>query len=403
MIVRTQEKLLKKRLKEPRKFIQVILGPRQVGKTTLVLKVLEDIGCKNFFATADDVVDSQTTWIEQVWESARLRLLNQVEKEFLLVIDEIQKIDNWSEVVKKMWDEDSRRSLNIKVVLLGSSRLLIQNGLTESLAGRFEIFPMTHWTYSEMREAFNFSVEQYIYYGAYPGAAVLIEDETRWKNYVRNALIETTISKDILMLTRIEKPALLKRLFELGCLYSGQILAFNKLLGELQDAGNTTTLSHYLALLSDSGLLSGLNKYAGNAIRQRASKPKFQVNNTAFWSAQQGFTFDELRNQPKHWGRLVESAIGAHLINACYLDNMKLYYWRDGNNEVDFILEKDKRLISIEVKSGKVSTSKGMTIFKNMYSPEKTLLVGGDGLTIEEFLLLSPVTLFNDLQRGTSG
>jgi hypothetical protein len=174
-------------------------------------------------------------------------------------------------------------------------------------------------------------------------------------------------------------------------------------LGELQDAGNTTTLSHYLALLSDSGLLSGLNKYAGNAIRQRASKPKFQVNNTAFWSAQQGFTFDELRNQPKHWGRLVESAIGAHLINACYLDNMKLYYWREGNNEVDFILEKDKRLISIEVKSGKVSTSKGMTIFKNMYSPEKTLLVGGDGLTIEEFLLLSPVTLFNDLQRGTSG
>ncbi|MBM3186542.1 MAG: ATP-binding protein [Bacteroidetes bacterium] len=395
MIIRSQEKLLKNRLKEPRKLIQVILGPRQVGKTTLVLNILDKIEIKHIFASADNVIESQSIWIEQLWESVRLQMRQQDQPEFLLVIDEIQKISNWSEVVKKMWDEDTRKGLNIKLVLLGSSRLLIQNGLTESLAGRFEVFPMTHWNFSEMKEAFNFSVEQYIYFGAYPGAALLVEDETRWKNYVRNSLIETTISKDILMLTRIDKPALLRRLFELGCLYSGQILAFNKLLGELQDAGNTTTLSHYLILLSDSGLLSGLEKYSGTTIRKRASKPKFQVHNTALWSAQQGLTFEEIRIQPKIWGRLVQSAIGAHLINACYMDNMRLYYWRDGNDEVDFVLEKDNRIISLEVKSGKVSNTKGMSVFKKMYKPEKSLLIGGDGIPIEDFLLISPMELFN--------
>jgi predicted AAA+ superfamily ATPase len=395
MIIRSQEKLLKNRLNEPRKLIQVILGPRQVGKTTLVLNVLDKIKIKHVFASADNVIESQSIWIEQLWESVRLQMKQQDLPEFLLVIDEIQKISNWSEAVKKMWDEDSRKGIDIKLVLLGSSRLLIQNGLTESLAGRFEVFPMTHWTYSEMKEAFNFSVEQYIYFGAYPGAASFVQDETRWKNYVRNSLIETTISKDILMMTRIDKPALLKRLFELGCLYSGQILAFNKLLGELQDAGNTTTLSHYLALLSDSGLLSGLEKFSGTTIRKRASKPKFQVHNTALWSAQQGLTFEEIRIQPKIWGRLVESAIGAHLINACYLDNMRLYYWREGNDEVDFVLEKDNRIISLEVKSGKVSNSKGMFVFKKMYLPEKSLLVGGDGISIDDFLLISPMELFN--------
>ena len=395
MIDRQQEKLLKNRILEPRKFIQVILGPRQVGKTTLVQKVLDQIEIDHLFASADNIMESQTIWIEQLWESVRLRLNQQINQEFILVIDEIQKITNWSEVVKKLWDEDSRKGVNIKVVLLGSSRLLLQSGLTESLAGRFEIFPMTHWSYSEMKEAFGFSVDQFIYFGAYPGAAALIEDENRWKNYVRNALIETTISKDILMMTRIEKPALLKRLFELGCFYSGQILAFNKLLGELQDAGNTTTLSHYLSLLSDSGLITGLEKYAGTTMRQRSSKPKFQVNNTALWSAQQGLTFSEVRSQPKIWGRWVESAIGAHLNNACFLEGMKLYYWREGNDEVDFVLEKDKRLISLEVKSGKVSNVKGMSHFKQLYAPEKSLLVGGEGISIEEFLLIPPVQLFN--------
>jgi predicted AAA+ superfamily ATPase len=312
----------------------------------------------------------------------------------ILVIDEIQKIANWSEVVKKLWDEDSRNGLNLKIVLLGSARLLIQDGLSESLAGRFEVIHMTHWSFKEMKEAFGFTVEQYIYFGSYPGAASLIEDEQRWKNYVRNALIETTISKDILMLTRVDKPALLKRLFEIGCLYSGQIIAFNKLLGDLQDAGNTTTLSHYIDLLSDSGLLGKIDKYAGTTMRQRASKPKFQVYNTALWSAQQGYSFDQLRMEPKIWGRIVESTVGAHLMNAAMAESIEVYYWREKNEEVDFILKKDDELIALEVKSGKNTSAKGISAFSKLYPTKKKLLVGGDGITIEEFLSIEPADLF---------
>jgi predicted AAA+ superfamily ATPase len=393
-IDRAQKKTLNNRLNEPRKFIQVILGPRQVGKTTMVLQVLQKLNVENQFYSADNVSNSNPNWIEQIWEASRLRMKTQELPEMVLVIDEIQKISNWSEVVKKQWDEDSRNNLNLKIVLLGSARLLIQDGLSESLAGRFEVIHMTHWSYGEMKEAFGFSIEHYIYFGSYPGAASLIEDELRWKNYVRNALIETTISKDILMLTRVDKPALLKRLFELGCLYSGQIIAFNKLLGDLQDAGNTTTLSHYIDLLSDSGLLGRIDKYAGTTMRQRASKPKFQVYNTALWSAQQGYSFNQLQMEPKIWGRLVESTVGAHLINAAMTESIDVYYWREKNEEVDFILKKDENLIALEVKSGKNTSAKGISAFSKLYPTKKKLLVGGDGLTIEEFLSIEPADLF---------
>ena len=393
-IDRAQKKTLNNRLNEPRKFIQVILGPRQVGKTTMVLQVLQKLNVENQFYSADNVSNSNPNWIEQIWEASRLRMKTQELPEMVLVIDEIQKISNWSEVVKKQWDEDSRNNLNLKIVLLGSARLLIQDGLSESLAGRFEVIHMTHWSYGEMKEAFGFSIEQYIYFGSYPGAASLIEDELRWKNYVRNALIETTISKDILMITRVDKPALLKRLFELGCLYSGQIIAFNKLLGDLQDAGNTTTLSHYIDLLSDSGLLGRIDKYAGTTMRQRASKPKFQVYNTALWSAQQGYSFNQLQMEPKIWGRLVESTVGAHLMNAAMAESIDVYYWREKNEEVDFILKKDDELIALEVKSGKNTSAKGISAFSKLYPTKKKLLVGGDGLTIEEFLSIEPADLF---------
>ena len=391
-IDRPQKKTLKSRVLESRKFIQVILGPRQVGKTTMVLQVLNEIDAPNQFVSADNITNS--SWIDQLWEAARFRMKQQNLGEMILVIDEIQKIPNWSESVKKLWDEDTKNKINLKIILLGSSRLLLQDGLSESLAGRFETIYMTHWSFSEMREAFDFSLEQYIYFGAYPGSATLIGDEQRWKSYVRDALIETTISKDILMLTRVDKPALLKRLFELGCLYSGQILAFNKLLGDLQDAGNTTTLSHYIDLLSDSGLLGRIDKYAGTTMRQRASKPKFQVFNTSLLSAQQAFSFQDVQLESKIWGRFVESAIGAHLINASISDGIKVYYWREKNEEVDFIIEKDNQLIALEVKSGKNTSAKGIAAFSKLYHPKKTLLVGGDGLTIQEFLTIAPTDLF---------
>ena len=385
---------IKSRIYEPRMFIQVIVGPRQVGKTTMVNQLLEQIDMPYIFESADAMPSSNSVWLNQIWDSARTRTKMSEQKEFLIVIDEIQKIENWSETVKRNWDKDSNEKINIKVILLGSSRLLIQKGLTESLAGRFEKTYLGHWSYSEMREAFGWNLEQYIYFGGYPGSAQLISDENRWKNYVKDALIETSISKDILMLTRVDKPALLKRLFELGSIYSGHIVSFTKLIGEMQDAGNTTTLSHYLTLLSDCGLLGGVNKYAGEQVRSRASQPKFQVYNNALLSSQSNDKFDDMILNPKEWGRLVESSIGAHLINYAAMERFNLYYWREKNDEVDFIIEQGGEIIGIEVKSGRRATNKGMTIFAEKFKSKKVIVVGTGGIPIEEFLTMNPIYLF---------
>jgi uncharacterized protein len=386
---------IKKRVEEPRRFIQVIFGPRQVGKTTTVAQVCQHIKIPFVSVTADSVPASNFRWIEEQWEAAKVKLSQSGSDELLLVIDEIQKIDNWSEIVKLMWDNDTRENRNIKVILLGSSRLLIQQGLTESLAGRFETTYMGHWSYGEMKEAFGWNEKQYSWFGGYPGSASLIDDELRWKDYVTNALIETSISKDILMLTRVDKPALMKRLFEIGCDYSGQILSYTKIMGQLLDAGNTTTLSHYLNLLDTAGLLGGIEKFSKDVIRKRSSSPKFQVHNTALISAQRNELFGEITVQPDKWGRIVESAIGAHLLNRSFGGGYKVSYWRDGNNEVDFVLEKRGKVVAIEVKSGTGDNPYGMAAFKKKYNPDKMLLVGKSGYPWEEFLHINPVELFS--------
>jgi predicted AAA+ superfamily ATPase len=394
MIERIYLEQLKNRIEEQRNFIQVVMGPRQVGKTTLINQILQKTTIGFVFESADAVLNSGAEWILKVWETARLKKKALEAAEFLLVIDEVQKVDNWSELIKQQWDRDTREGTNIKVVLLGSSRLLIQKGLTESLAGRFETFYLGHWSFNEMEAAFGWSVEQYIYFGGYPGSASLIKDEERWKSYIKDSLIETSISKDILMLTRVDKPALLKRLFELGSLYSGQILSYTKLMGQLQDAGNTTTLSHYLDLLSDSGLLGGLEKYAGNEIRKRSSSPKFQSFNNALLSAQNNYRFSDIAINPKEWGRLVESSVGAHLINYSIPERYHLYYWRESNHEVDFVLEKDGKVIALEVKSGIRADNKGISVFAQKFHPDKILLVGTGGIGYEDFLRMNPVSLF---------
>lgn len=388
-------KLLKNRLeKEPRRFIQVIYGPRQVGKTTVIRQLLEQTGKLHHYAPADAVAVSDPIWISQQWEAARLKSSNSNNQPVILVIDEVQKVGNWSELVKREWDKDSGNNRPIYVVLLGSSRLLLQQGLTESLAGRYESIYMGHWSFSEMESAFGFSPEQYVWFGGYPGAADLIEDENRWKEYVRNSLIETTVSKDILMLTRVDKPALMKRLFEIGCSYSGQILSFNKILGQLHDAGNTTTLSHYLHLLDTAGLLAGLDKYSPNMIRKRASSPKFQVHNTSFISVLTHDLFQDVRANPSEWGRWVESCVGAHLLNSSINKEHNLMYWRHGNHEVDFVLQKGEQCIGIEIKSGAAKPTPGMQAFEKQFQPQKMLLVGDDGLPWQEFIKMDPVELF---------
>lgn len=394
MYERPYLKQVKSRIEESRKFIQVILGPRQVGKTTMVNQLLSQLSISYVYESADAIAATNSAWLMQTWETARLKMKASGTSEYLLVIDEIQKIDNWSEVVKQQWDKDTRENLNIKVILLGSSRLLIQRGLTESLAGRFETFYLGHWSFAEMEVAFDWTIEQYIYFGGYPGSASLINEEERWKSYIKDSLIETSISKDILMLTRVDKPALLKRLFEIGCLYSGQILSYTKITGQLQDAGNTTTLANYLKLLSDCGLLGGLEKYAGSVIRQRSSSPKFQVYNNALLTSQDNETYSTAIVNPKLWGRLVESSVGAHLLNHAVSERYNLHYWREGNNEVDFILEKGDKVIGLEVKSGVSADNAGMGIFNEKFHPDKMLLVGTGGIPYADFLKINPKELF---------
>jgi predicted AAA+ superfamily ATPase len=394
VIERPELQAFTKRILEPRKFIQVLMGPRQVGKTTMANQMLRKVNISFIFESADAVAAVNPVWIEQVWESARLKMKAQSVKEFVLVIDEIQKVPNWSEAVKRLWDQDSINQTGIKLVLLGSSRLLLNKGLTESLAGRFETMYLGHWSFVEMEEAFNWNANQYAWFGGYPGGAELINDEDRWKNYIKDSLIETSVSKDILMLTRVDKPALLKRLFELGCNYSGQILSFTKLQGQLQDAGNTTTLSHYLNLLDTAGLLSGIEKYAANIIRKRSSSPRFQVHNNALLSAQKNEYFNEIVQKPAEWGHIIESSVGAHLINHSISQNYKVYYWRERNDEVDFVLERHGKIIAIEVKSNESKNSKGLEAFKNKYNPDKIYLLSNRGLSWQEFLKINPVNLF---------
>ena len=377
--------VLARRLAEPRRFIQVVAGPRQVGKTTLVQQVVEASGRPVQFASADEPTLRGPEWVAQQWETARLMA---GPGEALLVLDEVQKAAGWAEAVKRLWDEDTRKRRPLKVVLLGSAPLLIQQGLSESLAGRFEILHLPHWSAAEMRAAFDWPVERFIFHGGYPGAAPLVADSDRWARYIRDALIETTIARDVLLLTRVDKPALLRRLFELGCRYSGQVLSYTKMLGQLQDAGNTTTLAHYLDLLSAAGMLTGLPKYAGQAVRQRGSSPKLQVLNTALVTAQSGLTPDEARADPEFWGRLVESAVGAHLANAAAAGVCELFYWREHNREVDFVVKTGRVVTAIEVKSGRAPEAQpGLAAFAEAFKPRRTLLVGGDGIPVDEFLL----------------
>jgi predicted AAA+ superfamily ATPase len=364
-----------------------VVGPRQVGKTTLVQQVTEASGLATRFASADEPTLRGASWIEQQWETARLTAEDAGRRGAVLVLDEIQKLTGWSESVKRLWDEDTRSRRRLKVILLGSAPLLIQHGLSESLAGRFETLHLPHWSLAEMRSAFGWSVDQYVFHGGYPGAAPLIRDNARWARYILDSLVETTISRDVLLLSRVDKPALLRRLFQLGCSYSGQILSYTKMLGQLQDAGNTTTLAHYLDLLAGAGMLVGLPKYAGQAIRQRGSSPKLQVLNTALMTAQTGLTLKEARRDPALWGRLVESAVGAHLANAAAAGVCDLYYWRDRDREVDFVARAGQTLTAIEVKSGRArNVQAGLAAFAEAYRPKRRLLVGGDGIPLEEFL-----------------
>jgi len=378
------------RAKEPRRFIQVLAGPRQTGKTTLARQLLEAADLPSHYASADDPATRDRSWIEAQWTRGRLLAQEAGKRGALLVLDEVQKLVQWSDIVKGLWDEDTRSGTPLKVVLLGSAPLLVQRGVTESLAGRFELIRVPHWPLAEMREAFGWRLDQFLYFGGYPGAASLIGDRERWAGYILDSLIETTLSRDILLLTRIDKPALLRQLFRLGCDYSGQVLSYQKMLGQLQDARNTTTLAHYLELLSGAGLITGLQKFSGARVRQRGSIPKLVVLNTALMTATSGLSFRAARADQDFWGRLVESAVGAHLVNSA-AGKSEVFYWRDRGREVDLVFRANRHVVAIEVTSGRRKDSlPGLDAFGEAYPRVRKLLVGGQGIPVEEFLLTPP-------------
>ena len=378
---------LLRRLREPRRFIQVLSGARQVGKTTVARQVAERSGLPLRYASADEPTLRDAGWITAQWEAARLLVREAGADGALLILDEVQKVTGWSDVVKGHWDADSYAGRPLKVVLLGSAPLLVQRGLGDSMAGRFEVLHLPHWSLVEMRAAFGWSTDQYLFYGAYPGAASLVDQPERWARYIRDALIEPTIARDVLLLSRVDKPALLRRLFELGCAYSGQILSYTKMLGQLQDAGNTTTLAHYVDLLAGAGMITGVPKYAGGAARRRGSSPKLQVFNTALITALSGLTLAEAQADREFHGRLTESAVGAHLVNASAGGVCEVFYWRDRGREVDFVVRSGRKLTALEVKSGRAPAAlPGLDAFVEAFRPHRTLVIGGDGIAIEEFL-----------------
>lgn len=386
MFKRVYYQRIKERLEEPRKLIQIVMGPRQVGKTTVVKQVVKDVNIPILMFSADNVPDSSSNWITECWEGARRKIRMENLSECVLIIDEIQKIKGWSEAVKSLWDEDTWNDVPLKVLLLGSSRVLLEKGLSDSLAGRFETIKMSHWSFDEMREAFGFSLEQYVFYGGYPAASDFVSDIDRWSEYIRSSIIDASINKDILMDTIVSKPALLRQTFELSVTYSGEIVSYTKMIGQLQDAGNTTTLAAYLRLLSDCGLVCGLQKYAGDMARRRASIPKLQVYNNALRNVYSDVSFKDSIKDTRIWGRMFESAVGAYIVNQAFENQMDVFYWREGNLEVDYVVKWKGQLIAIEVKSNNDKGNKGLWAFRERFNPFDAFVVGKGGVPVEEFL-----------------
>ena len=419
---RPQVDTLVERLAEPPRHIIALFGPRQTGKTTIARQALARTDLPSRYLAVDEPDSADppfrydetavtfpatsqrerdTEWLVGQWEAARTEA-ERFPRGAVLVLDEVQKIPDWSETVKGLWDADRLRDCPLRVVILGSAPLLMQSGLSESLAGRFETIRVTHWSFAEMSSAFDFDLPKYLYFGAYPGAAPLVRDPDRWRGYILGALVEPNIERDLLAMTRVDKPALLKRLFELGADCSGQILSYTKMLGQLHDAGNTTTLARYLDLLAKVGLLAGLQKYSGSPVARRGSIPKLNVLNTALMTAGSDYSFDEARADRTYWGRIVESAVGAHLFNSAGSD-IRLYYWRERSHEVDFVLKRGSRVVAIEVKSGEEGMARrgrrplpGMAAFEGRFSPCGRLLVGVEGIPLNEFLTASAGEWFEE-------
>lgn len=384
-IVKTLASALKKRLP----VFQVLIGPRQVGKTTISRQVLKKLPYPSVYASADSPLPPGPEWIETQWRLADFEA-QKTGKPVVLVLDEVQKVRGWSESLKLLWDRTRQEEKDIRPLVLGSSALLLQEGLTESLAGRFFLTRCPHWSFNECSSAFGWDLRTWLYFGGYPGAAVFIQDEQQWKQYVTDSLIETVLARDVLQMQKITKPALLRHLFALSAAFPAQIFSYNKMLGQLQDAGNTTTLAHYLKLLESAFLVSGLELFSRGQARKRGSSPKLILWNNALINALSSKTFREAVGDASWWGRLAENAVGAHFSNGSLGTGYTLTYWRDGDKEVDFVVTRGTSIWAIEVKSGRSGKVSGLEKFRSKYRKAKAFVVGDTGISLEKFFSESP-------------
>lgn len=377
-----------KRMNESRTFIQIVVGPRQTGKTTAVTQALEaiDSDTESYYVSADDPSLVSREWLRNEWEHARL-LQRQSNKSVVLVVDEIQKVSGWSAVVKALWDEDTRKKIPLKVILTGSSSLLIRKGMEESLMGRFEVLYSPHWEYAECREAFDYSLDDFLFFGGYPGVAPLKNDETRWARYMGTSIVEPTLSQDILSMEAVRKPALLRALFVLGAGYSAQEVSYTKLLGQLQDAGNTVTLAHYLELLEKADILCGLSKFSPDKLRVRKSSPRLMVFDTSLMTYADGSARRRLLDNSQDKGHLIESAVGAYLLAQGKEEGFDVFWWREKDKEVDFVLQKGSAITALEVKSGRVKGVGGSSAFMQKYPEALSYVIGSANFGLEDFLL----------------
>ncbi len=355
------ESAITERFKKGFKEIQVLLGPRQVGKTTSILNFLKKYKEPYLYVSADEVLETDIDWLDQAWQKAFDQSPN-----CLLVIDEIQKVHDWSSQIKKLWDKQkTSKKSHLKLFLLGSSSLKIQKGLSESLTGRFELIRAYHWNYVETQKIKKMSLENYLLYGGYPGTYIYIKDPTRFSNYLTQSIIQTVIEKDILQYHRIKNPALFKQLFEILSRLPSCEISYTKLLGQLQDKGNTDLIKDYLDLYEGAYLFQQIHKYQTSHFARKTSSPKIIPMASALIQITYKMASKENR------GLVFEALVGADLLRA----ELATYYWRDKDSEVDFVVEHQNKVFAIEVKSGKKKSSKSLTVFKNKFPSAVTIFI----------------------------
>ena len=342
--------VMRQRLAEPPPgHVQVLTGPRQVGKTTLLLELAKHWGKRALYIAADTPEASLPGWWEQQWQ--RAEQLAQ-DRGAVLLIDEIQYLAHWSRLLKAGIDRLRRERIALHVVVSGSSSLHIGKGARETMAGRFERLQLLHWSAAELAERFGVSaakaVEQAVQYGSYPGAVSLLSNVNRWRDYVRHSIMEPAVGRDLMMLETIRRPALLRQVFALCTGHPSEIISLQKLCGQLTDKGSLETVAHYLHVLEEAYLVAAIPKYSEKALRQRSAPPKLVVLSNAFLASTSNRPPPQSDTEPERWGRWVENACLAHAWNA----GQQVCYWRAEPYEVDMVLNGAWGRWAIEVKSG---------------------------------------------------